>query len=252
MNEVLPSQALQAIEQMFGTNRSELGPGVRHFQMAEVITLLKLLECVPQRLLTLPFHDYLEYNKCRAILQSALPGWQLGGLLPARDTVGRDPVELLRRLLKRCPDATPDPASDLAFIEDVDARTFLEERMRAAWMDFKSGEWLGATVFAAAVLEGVLMWFIKERCDGNGPKRLEDLHLLELIKTAEKRGLLSQECLAQARLAKDARNLVHPGVAAHQGTQCTQSSALTALAGMHRVIEELKLALTGNDGPKQE
>ena len=43
-----------------------------------------------------------------------------------------------------------------------------------------------------------------------------------------------------AGLAKDARNLIHPGKAMRSGEACNKTTALTALTAVYRVIDELK------------
>jgi hypothetical protein len=44
----------------------------------------------------------------------------------------------------------------------------------------------------------------------------------------------------QASLARDARNLIHPGKALRSGEACNKTTALTALTAVYRVIDELK------------
>jgi hypothetical protein len=44
----------------------------------------------------------------------------------------------------------------------------------------------------------------------------------------------------QAGLAKDARNLIHPGKALRSGEACDKTTALTALTAVYRVINELR------------
>jgi hypothetical protein len=51
-----------------------------------------------------------------------------------------------------CPDE-PSPAEPVfPFITDEDTRLGVEDRLRAAWIEFKATEWLGATTFAAVVV----------------------------------------------------------------------------------------------------
>jgi hypothetical protein len=72
------------------------------------------------------------------------------------------------------------------------------------------------------------------------------LHLADLIVEAGKNGLINDDSLSQARLAKDARNLVHPGKVALTGVSCSKATALAALAGVYRVIDDLKQRLASS------
>jgi hypothetical protein len=127
------------------------------------------------------------------------------------------------------------------FIADDDIRLGIEDRIRAAWTDFNAREWMGATVFAGAALEALLLWAVKQTPLASPSKRpLDQLHLNDLIGLAASNGVLDAGTEQQANLAKDARNLVHPGKALRSGDACSKATALAALAAVYRVIEQLK------------
>jgi hypothetical protein len=69
---------------------------------------------------------------------------------------------------------------------------------------------------------------------------LDELHLADLIRLAMKHGVINEACAMQAGLAKDARNLIHPGKALRSGEACDKTTALTALTAVYRVINELR------------
>jgi hypothetical protein len=130
--------------------------------------------------------------------------WTFGDTLPSPAIGGKDPVERIRRLLQKCPDELPPPAPELPFIDDDDLRSGIEDRIRAAWTDFKAQEWMGATVLAGAALEALLLWKLKQsevksdKSSAQRPQlRLDELHLSELIVKAEQ-----QNSLASTRRAK--------------------------------------------------
>jgi len=101
---------------------------------------------------------------------------------------------------------------------------------------------MGATVFAAAALEALLLWALNAATLVQEPKRsLDKLHLSDLITLAVENNLIDQACGAQANLAKDARNLIHPGKMLRSGERCNKATALTALAAVYRVIDNLNL-----------
>jgi hypothetical protein len=227
---------------MFGPSRNELDShAVTHVYRAEVHALLGLLDEVPGELIDLSSADYLEFSRCRAVLSTSLALWNVGDTRPARDVGGKDAVERIRRLMKQCHDELPPPEPELPFIADDDIRLGIGDRIRAAWTDFNAREWMGATVFAGAALEALLLWALKQVSLTNTSKRpLDQLHLADLIGLAASNGIIDIGTEQQGGLAKDARNLVHPGKALRSGDACNKATALAALAAVYRLIEQLK------------
>ena len=72
---------------------------------------------------------------------------------------------LQRGLLKACPDELPRPEPELTFITDEDLRLDVEAKLHTAWVNFKAGEWLGATAFAGVALEAMLPCEVKQAHD---------------------------------------------------------------------------------------
>jgi hypothetical protein len=172
MPRVLPSQIVSAIDGMFGASRSEIdGGAITYVYRAEVHALLNLLDEVPGELIGLSSPDYLDFSRCRAVLATSLALWNVGDMRPARDVGGKDAVERIRRLMKQCHDELPPPEPELPFIADTDVRLGIEDRIRAAWTDFDAREWMGATVFAGAALEALLLWALKQISLRKAPKR---------------------------------------------------------------------------------
>ena len=206
-----------------------------------VRTLLSLLRQVPDELITVSFADYTEYLQCQSSLTSALSVWDVGDQgPPVKSSNGRDPVERIRRILLVCPDEIPPPYPDLTFIADDVARANVQQDIRAAWIDFRSEEWKGATVFATTAVEALLFWALKSRADLREPERLDKQHLAEYIDEAERLGVIVKATADQARLATDARNLIHAGKMARTGLTCTKATALTALAALEAVLGHLR------------
>lgn len=236
MTEVLPSQVVSAIETMFGPMQGDLHhERIRPHHQVEVRALLDLLAEVPRNLITLPFVEHLEFTRCRAVLSEAAARWNFGDIRPARDVGGRDPVERIRRLMSICSDELPPKEPILTFIAEDDVRIAIEDQIQAAWTDFSAREWIGATVLAGAALEAILYWAVKGQIE-----RADTSNLIQLIEAARRRSLISEETKQQAKLAKDARNLIHPGRADRSGNRCTRATALTALAAVYRVSDDLE------------
>jgi hypothetical protein len=242
MPSIPPSQIVAAIDNMFGTNRNEIdGRAVQHIHKVQVHALLSMLNEVPPELIDLNAQDYLEFSQCRAVLATKLPAWNLGDIAPANSVGGKDVIERIRRLMLKCRDQLPPPEPELPFILEDDVRLGIEDRIQAAWTDFNAREWMGATILAGHVIEALLLWAVKKKGGGTPFKKSPDeLHLHDLIAEAIKRGLISAECRQLADLAKDARNLIHPGKATRSGTVCSKATALTALSAVYRIAEDIK------------
>ena len=242
MPAVLPSHIVSAIDSMFGPKRNELDMyGVQHTHKGQVYALLTMLDEVPQQLIDLNATDYLELSQCRGVLATALPAWNLGSTMPANSVGGRDVVERIRRLMMQCHDQTPPLEPELPFIAKDDIRLGIEDAIRAAWTDFHASEWMGATVLAGHALEALLLWAVKMKSATALPKKPPDeLYLHDLIAEAARHKLITSESKLQADLAKDARNLIHPGKATRSGSGCSKTTALTALTAVYRVADDLK------------
>jgi hypothetical protein len=211
-----------------------------------VRSLLGLLDEVPSELLTLPFNGYLEFTRCRAALASALPSWELQntGALPWVN--GKNPVARIRRLLQECPDE-PRTEPQFPFMTDDNVRLGIEDRLRGAWTNFRASEWFSATVCAGNALEALLLWRLKEVTVAQSSNRLNRMKLEDLINFASDQHLIGNATAQQAHLARDARDLVHPGRVARTGTECSRATALAALAAAYQVAEEFRRTFANPD-----
>ena len=184
---------------------------------------------LPPELIDINAQDYLEFSQCWAVLATKLPAWNLGDIAPANSVGGKDVIKCIRRLMLKCRDQLPPPEPELPFILEDDVRLGIEDRIQTAWTDFNAREWMGATILAGHLIEALLLWAVKKKGGGAPFKKSPDeLHLHDLITEAIKRGLISAECRKLADLAKDARNLIHPGKATCSGTVCSKATALMA------------------------
>jgi hypothetical protein len=242
---VLPSQVVQAIEELIGRKSTDIDERrITYILLPEVNSVLALLNDVPSVLIDLPFPDYVELTRCRAILAAAAARWVLGDMMPARNIAGKDPVERIRRLMLQCQDELPPTEPELPFVKDALARANIEREIHTAWVNFSAQNWLGATTFAGAALEALLLWALESSNVGSSDtkrkKAPNELHLSDLIDEVANIKLISDTTVKIAHQAKDARNLIHPGLVSRSGTICTKASALTALAGLYRVIEDFR------------
>ncbi|KJC57524.1 hypothetical protein UP10_28505 [Bradyrhizobium sp. LTSPM299] len=147
---------------MFGPRTGDIddqrvGP---QFQ-ADVSTIISLLDQVPTELIDFGIVHYTELMKCRAVLVAAMGYWERGAQLSAAAVNGKDPVERIKRLMQLCHDELPPPEPELPFIDDEARRVGIENQIAAAWASFGSRTWLGATTFAGAAMEAVLLWALQ-------------------------------------------------------------------------------------------
>jgi hypothetical protein len=234
---VLPSEVAAAIDGLFGPRSHDIDEGrVGPQFQADVSTIISLLDQVPNELIDFGIVHYTELMKCRAVLVAALGYWARGAQTSANGVNGKDPIERIKRLMQLCHDELPLPQPELPFIDDEARRVGIENEIAAAWASFNSRTWLGATTFAGAAMEAVLLWALQRSAP---QKTFTKTKLFDLIDAAAIAGLISRETAAIAHEARDARNLVHPGRVAETGVSCSKASSLTALAGLYRVIEDL-------------
>ena len=236
---ILPSEIIIAIETFIGLKSTDIDDRrLKHHYLPEFKAILALLNDVPSELLELPFQSYLELSRCRAVLAATVARWEVGDTVVVRDVGGKDAIERVRQLMLQCRDTIPPPEPELPFIEDADRRASVEEKIRAAWIDFSAQEWLGATTFAGSALESILLWAAEAVCLKT-KKAPNDMVLSELVDAVAGAGLLTSSGENLAHMARDARNLIHPGRVAKLGVSCTKASALTAMAALYTVAEEL-------------
>jgi hypothetical protein len=94
-------------------------------------------------------------------------------------------------------------------------------------------------VFPATAVEALLFWALKDRTDVRDSERLDRHHLRQYIDEAERLTVITKATAEQARLATDARDLIHAGKMARTGLTCTQATALRSLAALAAVLEDL-------------
>lgn len=238
---VLPSEIVQAIESLIGAKPIDIDDRRLTFNyQAEVRTILTLLDGVPTALIDLPFNDYLELTQCRSALAVAVGGWVVGDRAQVVKSVkSKDAVERIRMLMKRCHDELPPPEPELPFVDEAD-RPDIQSMMTTARRNFDIQDWLGCTTFGGAAMESVILWSLKKtRPSALRKKLLNKMTLEDLIAEALHAKLISQATADLATQARQARNLVHAGKVAQEGS-CNKATALTSLAGLYRVIHDMK------------
>jgi len=118
-----------------------------------------------------------------------------------------------------------------------------------------NGEWKAATVLAGSAIEALLFWALQrdvaaamasatalvanQTFQRQPPADLESWVLHQYIEVAENLRIIKKETAVQSRLAKDYRNLIHPGRSQRLAQKCDRATALSAVAGMEHVVRDL-------------
>lgn len=69
--------------------------------------------------------------------------------------------------------------------------------------------------------------------------QIEDWTLAPRIEAAKDQSLIKQDTYTQALLAKDFRNLIHPGRSIRLGQKCDKGTAFSTLAALEFIIRDL-------------
>jgi hypothetical protein len=262
MPRVVPSQVVALIDQIFpfaATERQGEIPrkiGLSLGTATQLRTIADLVDQIPGELIVVGGPEYGGLVAGVSAIRIAIETWQsqpnkllqevaLEKLEGGFGTLG--PVTLIRRALALCPDESPAPGtSKLNFIPDKDLREALRRDIGSVENDLANGEWKGATVLAGSVIEALLLWSLQQRsvdvanAKANPSKpQLEKWDLHDYIEVASELQILHPDTTTQARLAKNFRNLIHPGRAIRLGQVCDRATALSAVAAMEHVIRDL-------------
>ena len=251
MARVFPSSVVAFIDNMGGWRSNNTGvpqprdPGI-------VRALLSLIALIPDELIQLAPADFSAFVMAREQLKAGVepPIWRVFN--------GTEVVALrtLHSLLDKCPDEAPVAGtSDPAFILDNDLRTDLHRDLGEVNRALQNGEWKGATVLSGSVVEALLLWALQNRRTDADLKiaasilgktvdltkrPLERWDLSELVEFAHAAGLISGATRDATNLAKDFRNLIHPGRVQRVAQKCNRSTALIGLGAVEAVMNDLR------------
>jgi len=262
MPRILPSDIVTLIETSFpSVTRGGSSPGVNYSNAAAVGALVEAVAKVPESLLALPSNEYRDFltavaglthlvRRIEAGIVSAGTGW------PVPTAGNADAITRLWQLMKQCPDegiAPPDTL--LNFIGDEDLRRNLRQDIFAAEEALNSGNWKAATVLGGALVEALLLWSIAQHerveierviarsfsasAKKPDPARPENWDLSQYILVAKELAEISNSTAEQAKLAKDFRNLIHPGREQRMNMRCDRATARSAMAAVDHVTREI-------------
>ena len=263
MPRVVPSDVVKAADRLFPdmVKAPNAFPGIGPDAVPRLIALADLVHAVAPELITLNSEEYAALLACVAYMRALGDAFQAGLHVISFNLEGyeHNPVATVRGAMAKCPDEAAAPATtDLPFITDVDLRDSIRRDISAANSDLAEGKWKSATVLSGSVVETLLLWALQEKEKHNAGVLAATISALlgkaltkkpgsdpeawglhEYVEVAAHLGLIEDDTAKLVRLAKDFRNLIHPGRAARLGQKCDRATALGALAAAEAVARDL-------------
>ncbi len=263
---IVPSQVVEFIKLAypFAVNQKDHNEQVHIHgmdQSSRLGAIITLINQIPPELITLKGDDYIKFISCIEAIKQALSLWSSGNDFPIRtvDPFGfLSPVTHLLRLLEKCPDEFPSPSTnELPFIQEEKLRESIRLDISAANQSLLNGQWKAATVLAGSAIEALLLWsIISFKNDGEIqtaikslqeekpritiPKDKENWSLFPLINVSFRLNLIEEKTFKLCDLAKDFRNLIHPGKTLRLNEQCNRGTALGIISALEFVVSDLK------------
>lgn len=236
-----------------------------------VAGLLELVDQVPSELLVIEGVEYVEFIMALVSLRNMHETWQSADRDVRRTELGASgmqlhPLTLFRRALSNCPDEFPSPqTTTLSFVTDATFRDALRLDISAVNRALTNGEWKAATVLAGAVIEALLLWTLTQPAhaaavnNSTAGKKLlakgtknwgctapDPVGALEygslgthLDLAKELTGILEPDTLRQADVARNFRDLIHPGRSQRLAQKCDRGTALAAVGALEHVVRDL-------------
>lgn len=259
MPRVVPSQIIDFIDQAFPSAKDNKSFYLDRNHAEHCLAIIDLIEQLPPELLAISGQSHIEFVSAKSAIKIALDQWKLRthrlSKVPGLDD--RNPVSIIRHVLSICADEFPSKdTAKLRFIKDNDLRSNLEIDISATNLALSNGEWKAATVLAGSVIEALLLWVLKQHdheavktaicsllneevLNSDPGRNLDKWDLHSFIEVAAKLEVIGEDTTHQARLAREYRNLIHPGREKRLGQKCDRGTALSAVAAVERVISDL-------------
>jgi hypothetical protein len=243
MRRLYPSQVVEIIDSVYPHAKSFNGSPnpwpLSYADLPRISPIVDATKAIPDELITLTGQDFILFHTIASMLDSAIKSWQTQGNSLKIDNIpghkGEHPIVYMRRVLTKCSDEAPGTDTpELKFINDDGLRQNLRIDIAAVNRALLNGEWKATTVLAGSICEALLLWAISQR--KNDPlvpkeaRKPEEWDLHKYILVAENLKLISVNTVTQTRLAKDYRNLIHPGRAIRLQQKCDRATSLSPVS----------------------
>ena len=260
MPTVMPSRVVQTIDELFPHAKTGVGDGtLAASHSSQLRGILNLIKDVPSQLIDLlPPEHYSKLVLATSTIEEHLATWTSRGTAGGMAHVkGRDAVTVLRQVFALCPDEYPPPSTtELLFIKDDALRESMRRDVGAAHRALNNNEWKAATVLGGAAIEALLHWRLAQpqpthaevsaaistlNVSKNFRPRpsQDDWGLYDFIVVTEELKLIKPDTAKAADLARNFRNLIHPGAAVRKQQLCDLATAHSAIAALEHVIRDL-------------
>jgi hypothetical protein len=253
MPRVVPSQIVEFIDAEFPFARARQPSTVSHADIDALSALVRLMEELPNELRTVSGRNHSFFLRGIETIRGTVTNRVVFGSHAPLDERLRNAIADVREILQPLPDEAPSPATaELSFISDADLRDSIRNDVSAATRALHEGLWKASTVLAGAAAEALLRWAItakKTKEERVAAARLAAIRdpsanpdnwgLDEYIKVACSLALIKENTAKQTILAKDFRNLIHPGRSARVKEVCNRGTAYSALAAVEFIVRDL-------------
>ncbi len=263
MPRVVPSQVVDLIDRLVPQAKQNTPFLLKVHNADQLAALLDMIGQIPSEFLVLDGAKYAEFISSCAAIRGAIQRWhspekatRMNNLAMVEGLGNLNPVTMIRQALSACPDEFPvTGTAELSFITDDELKESLRRDISAVNIALTNGEWKAATVLGGSVVEALLLWALQQKDSVEVQETVKKLvtnkvmkdpggdlkqwHLSAYIEVAEELKVIGQATATQAKLAKDYRNLIHPGRAERLGQVCNRGTALTAVAALEQVVDDL-------------
>jgi hypothetical protein len=263
LRRVLPSEIVVAIDRYFGPGKEpqmNTPISVAGTNRGRLEVILSLLDSLPDELRP---SDNLRFLENVTAIRTALtmPENRHSPHSPSIRALGADleyPLAALHRLLSACPDEVPSPGTaELAFISDEVFRNVLRTDLSAVNRALVNGEWKAATVLSGSIVEALLLSALQKLPKAEIDKAVQTLRsnstfqrdpgdlisrkwsLVQYVEVASDVGLIESGTKTAVTLATGFRDLIHPAKEIRDKAKCNRATALSAVAAIEHVINDL-------------
>jgi hypothetical protein len=238
---------VELIDTEFSIAKTERDFPVYSKSAATLQAIVDLCGEIPGELVTISGPDYADYVQGLASLKDRVERWRLQGGNETTSSIRKQsPIVVIREALLKCRDDVPAPSTqELMFIKDAELRESIRLDLSSASNSLHNGEWKPATVMAGSTIEAMLLWAVQEnpadvaKLSSLPPGAPERWDLAQLCSVVAALGYIKPETATQIDLARDFRNLIHPGRAQRKKQVCDRGTALSALAGAELTARDL-------------
>jgi hypothetical protein len=260
MSRVVPTLIVNIVDRAFPwAKQADFNTDVMTFLQAPAVSgIVHLLDHIPDELLSIEPGVYADFILAREALRHESAAFTSGTKegRPWPRPGDRNALCFVRHVMNSCPDSAPTAGTnELAFIEDQELRQALRLDLGAVESSLHNGEWKSATILAGSLVEAFLLWTIGQHDQSQitaalkkiagqfnkqlDPTEIENWGLIHYIEVARELNRISEETAAQARIAKDFRNLIHPGRERRKKMRCDRGRARSAAAAVDLVLRDL-------------